>query len=243
METLPFETCPAAPDAVDKLPSPHIRTLSLPAEADAAEMPADSGERLLQAVAGMEALKAQLYEGAEVVPVSFEEAEPDAEAVPDEVPPLTDEEAKKIIRRLARYDDEKRALKANYDALVKELDGKRDWLLGLEGKRLQVWVASQLKKGKRSTRILEGVAGFTAQGPKLKVEDPEALLTWAREHQPDAVVEVVDVARLGKPDAYLVPDPETGEKCYQPPSGVKIEPGTDRFYVKSGGKATEESTE
>jgi hypothetical protein len=164
-------------------------------------------------------------------------------ALPDpEPPPMTDAEALAAIKRLRRYDDDLRALDANYKALKKETEGKRDRFLALEGERLQAWTASKLKGNRRSVRTLEGVASFRTIPGRVKVTNTALALEWARKFG-EVVTETVE--RL--PGSYLDPeqwrtiDNETGEEIYDPPAGLVVEPERTTFSVKSGAKAETET--
>ncbi len=157
------------------------------------------------------------------------------ELAPDPVlPPLTDEEARRIIRRLARCDDELAALKSNYETLRRQVEDKRSFILGSESERLQLWAAEQIRGKARSVRLLEGVIGWRTNPARLVITNDTLVLEYCREHLPQAVVETVDRSRLPKAEALREHDPETGEVRYRELPGLAVVPAAEVFYVKSG---------
>lgn len=171
----------------------------------------------------------------------FDLIEPPAPCeAPGELPPLTDAEAHYVIRRLARIDGELGALKANYEALRRDLEREREHVLAGDGARLREWTAAQLRGRRRSVRTLAGVAGFRTVPARLTVVDAGAVLAWARTAAPEALRETVDAGALGGPERFRQVDGETGEVGYAPPPGIEITPARETFYVKAGGAAESE---
>lgn len=165
--------------------------------------------------------------------------EPDAfddPAAGADLPPLSDAEAHAIIRRLARIDDERTALTANYRTLDHELETRRDRILEVEGGRLADWTDHGLRGRKRSVRTLHGVAGFRTQPPRFVVEDERRAVEWATasEHRAAQFLVRKFDCRGIRPGEFEWLDEETGEMIAGPPPGVGIVPERQAFYVKSG---------
>ena len=156
----------------------------------------------------------------------------DYPAAPPVGPPMmTDAEALAAIKRLRRYDDDLRALDANYKALKKATEDKRERFLALEGERLKTWTASKLKGNRRSVRTLEGVAQFRTVPAKVRIVDEALALEWARKYDRVETVERLPPSIL-KAARWKTTDPETGEEIYDAPVGLEITAEYSTFTVK-----------
>jgi hypothetical protein len=168
--------------------------------------------------------------GPEPLPGEDLPGEPDHPAEVAELPPLTDAEAKALVRRLAVLHDAERSLMANYRQMKRDLEAERDHLLACEETRLRAWAATQYKRGARSRTLLEGVIGLREVPLAATVLRQEAAVEWAYAHCPQAIEEVVDLKYLDLAQFRAV-DPETGEVRYEAPEWLQIRPARDVFYV------------
>ncbi len=96
------------------------------------------------------------------------------------------------------------------------------------GGQLEAWVQHMIAASggrRKSVSFPAGTVGYRRVGPKLIVEDKEAVLRWAKEHVPDAVVvtERLLKAKLNEvmETTGLIPD-----------EGVHFEPATERLFVR-----------
>ena len=78
---------------------------------------------------------------------------------------------------------------------------------------------------RKSVSLPAGTIGFRIAGAKLVIEDEEEVLRWARNAQPNLVVIEKSISKSGLNQYFE----DTGEI---PPSGVRIEPEKEKFYVK-----------
>ena len=96
------------------------------------------------------------------------------------------------------------------------------------GQQLREWASVRIREfnGRRKSVCLPaGTVGFRHEGPKLIVEDEQAVIAWARTNNAD-VVSVVE--RLSKSALNDLVE-RTGE---MPDRGVRVEPEREAFYVK-----------
>lgn len=164
---------------------------------------------------------------------------PEPEDVLPEPEPMTDADAHGVIRRLAALDDEERALTANYKALQKDLEARREWLMQQEGQRLREWTLRNLKGKRRSVRTLHGVASFRTVPGRVTVTNEAEALEWARQYHSTLIEERLNVKRL-KPEQFEEFDQDTGSFRYVAPEGLEVIPAREVFAVKSGGAAESE---
>lgn len=144
-------------------------------------------------------------------------------------PPLmTDAEALAAIKRLRRYDDDLRNYEAQYKALKKVTEDKRERFLDLEGERLQAWTASKLKGNRRSVRTLEGVAQFRTVPARVRIVDEALALAWACEE--GMVAPKMEIV-MPRPTAFQKIG-DDGTVGYEAPPGFEVIPERTTFTVK-----------
>lgn len=97
------------------------------------------------------------------------------------------------------------------------------------GPQLRHWLMQELAtRGGRckSIHLPAGSIGFRRRGPKLVIDDADALLAWAKEHAPQ-LVQVKEEVSKSKLNEHLA---HTGEV---PSTGVHLESDTQAFYVSN----------
>ena len=101
-------------------------------------------------------------------------------------------------------------------------------LLWLFGRQLEAWAAAEIAKSgcrRRSVSLPAGTLSFRRVGARLIVDDEVAVLKWAREHCPEAIVTTERVSRTALAELMratgIVPD-----------VGAHVEPETERFHIK-----------
>ena len=105
---------------------------------------------------------------------------------------------------------------------------EEDYLLLRFGRELRDFaLAAIAEQGSRqkSISLPAGRIGFRHAGMKLVIDDEEAVLRWARKTQPNLVVIQESISKSGLNQYFE----DTGEI---PPSGVRVEPEDEKFYVK-----------
>ena len=100
-------------------------------------------------------------------------------------------------------------------------------LMFLFGRQIEAWAKAEIEKlhKRKSLALPAGCVGFRTVAAKLVIDDEQAVMVWAKQNCPKAIVVV---ERLSKSliDEYVK---ESGEV---PESGVHIEPEAERFYIK-----------
>ncbi len=101
-------------------------------------------------------------------------------------------------------------------------------LLWLFGRQLEAWAAGEIAKSggrRKSVSLPAGTLSYRRIGPRLVVDDEVAVLKWAREHCPEAIVTTERVSRTALAELMratgIVPD-----------VGAHVEPETERFHIK-----------
>ena len=101
-------------------------------------------------------------------------------------------------------------------------------LLFLFGRQIEAWAKDEIGKlnGRRKTINLPGgTIGFRTAPTRLVVDDEAAVISWARQNLP---VAVVTVEKLSKSTLN-----EYAEKTgVIPDAGVHVEPQADKFFVR-----------
>jgi hypothetical protein len=100
-------------------------------------------------------------------------------------------------------------------------------LMFLFGRQLEGWAKAEIEKlhNKKSLPLPAGTVGFRTIAPKLVVDDEHAVLRWAKENCPQAVVVVERLAKSVLDEAVE----KTG--CI-PDDGAHIDQGGERFFIK-----------
>lgn len=101
-------------------------------------------------------------------------------------------------------------------------------LLWRFGRQLEAWAAGEIAKtgGRlKSVALPAGTLSYRRLGPRLIVDDEVAVLNWAREHCPEAVVTTERVSRTALAEMMRA----TG---VMPDEGAHVEPATERFHIK-----------
>lgn len=78
---------------------------------------------------------------------------------------------------------------------------------------------------RKSVTLPAGTIGFRRTGTKLVIDDEEKVIIWARKAQPNLIITQESISKSGLNQYF----DETGEI---PPSGVRVEPELEKFYVK-----------
>lgn len=101
-------------------------------------------------------------------------------------------------------------------------------LFFLFGRQAEAWAKGEIEKqkGKRkSIPLPAGVIGFRTVNACLQVDDEQAVLRWASEHCPSAVVVVKKLSRTELKGHFE----KTGEV---PPEGAHVEPRKETFFIR-----------
>jgi hypothetical protein len=101
-------------------------------------------------------------------------------------------------------------------------------LMYLFGRQIEQWAGNEITKlnGKRKSLVLPGgTVGFRKANAKLVVDDEQAVILWAKDNCPQAVVTVEKLAKI-------ILDQYVHETGHSPEDGVHIEPETERFFIR-----------
>ena len=164
------------------------------------------------------------------------EAEVDAEHLPSDtpaLPPLTDDEAERLVDSYCSHLDRIARLGANHKARVAEEQAKADRILALHGARLREYYDRRVTGKSKTVRLATGVLQTSLTPRRVVVTSPDALLAYARENAPGAIREVADAGALVSLTGGVPTDPATGEVLDSLPPGVEVAGGEERFRVKS----------
>ncbi len=136
-----------------------------------------------------------------------------------------------LLRKLANLDTEKTRVKAQAEAILRQLDTDREGLLYLYGSQLEAFTRQELAKTgnrRKSLTLLQGTCGFRTVPARMSVTDAAAALDYAKANLPEAVktLETLD------PAAYRKRAEETGELL----PGLVALPSQEAFSVKFSGK-------
>lgn len=125
-------------------------------------------------------------------------------------------EARAYAKRVAAWADRE----------VRRAERDEQFLLMRYGQQLQDFAAreiARLRGRRRSVCLPGGTLGFRKVGPTLLFDDPEAVLKWARQSCPTAVITRQTVSKSTVNQHVEA----TGEL----PDGSRVEESRDRFYV------------
>lgn len=132
---------------------------------------------------------------------------------------------------VAAIEKRKKTLLANLEAMGRPAGHRVTWLRRRFEDELKAWAEKELEGEKtRSIRTPFGQLAFRKVNERIKVDDEEAAIAWAKKHQPDAVktTEKILVSEL---PVLLGFDPDEPAKA---PPGCHLEPAHDSFTVKTG---------
>lgn len=149
---------------------------------------------------------------------------------------ISDAKADSLIDALASMDERQRRIKAQAEAMCREIDNERKGLLFVHETDLREWCQSKLKGKARSVKRLVGTVGFRTVPGRVVVTDPDAALEWCRTYNRDAIREALDPKKLLAHDDL---DIETGELVKRTGQGCEWVAERTSFYVK-GCKAESE---
>lgn len=138
------------------------------------------------------------------------------------------ETANWVLRHIAAAAGYKSRVKAWAEAEVRRAEREEEWFRRRFAGELVEWTRGEVAKlnGRRkSINLPAGVLGFRKLSPKLVVDDEAAVLAWARDHFPKAIVTVV---RLDKASLNQLFE-EAGEI---PDGGAHVEPAGEKFYLR-----------
>lgn len=142
---------------------------------------------------------------------------------------ISDAQADSLIDRLASMDERQRRIKAQADAMCREIDNERKSLLFKHEADLREWTMSKLKGKSRSVKRLVGTCAFRTVPGRVVVTDPDEALAFCRQWLPEAIRETVDVKALSPLPEI---DPETGEITQTVPTGCEWVPARETFTVR-----------
>lgn len=158
---------------------------------------------------------------------------------PDASPTLTDAEADTLIDRLASFDERQRRIRAQAEAMCKDIDRQRQGVLYKHETALREWTARKLRGKSRSVKRLVGSIGFRTVPGRMTVHalDYDRALAWAKANLPEAVKETVDLKAVKPVEDY---HPDTGEVGLRPPAPCfQWQPERESFFVKGSRTAAE----
>ena len=145
-----------------------------------------------------------------------------------EPPPLdviSDAEADALIDRLASLDERQRRIRAQADAMCRDIERQRQSVLYAHETDLRAWAMSKLRGNRRTVKRLVGSVSFRTVPGRALIVDPTRALDWCREYLPAAIKETVDPKAVltGETDADGVP---------AVPPGVEWVPARETFAVR-----------
>jgi len=138
------------------------------------------------------------------------------------------EKANWLIRRLVECRTYAERARAFSERECRRAEREEQMLMARFARQLEEWLAEELRRrgGRRKSLALPaGTVGIRRVGPKLVIENKEAVLRWAKTHVPDAVVVT---ERLLKSRLNEVME-ATG---LIPEEGAHVEPSQERLFVR-----------
>jgi phage host-nuclease inhibitor protein Gam len=94
---------------------------------------------------------------------------------------------------------------------------------------LQLWAGANLPRRGKTIQLLTGALSFRTIKGGPRIRDAAAVLTWAEEHAPEAIVETVTTTRKPSAEAIAALYRETGEI----PPGVEVAEEREQLYIKA----------
>ena len=125
-------------------------------------------------------------------------------------------------------------LAQNMTTMIKRREQRRQWLETRFSADLEEYAMHNLPKGKKSWVCPYGKVQFRSSPAKLKVEDQETVLKWAKESQPQAVKVTESFLISEVPDmvkAELMADPITATVM-----GFSVVPESETCTISTGVK-------
>lgn len=115
----------------------------------------------------------------------------------------------------------------NFDAMVKDVQRKKDGLLWKFGRMIEDFARGNLPKGKKTWTCPTMSVSFRLSGPRLSVTDPDLALSWARDNAPEAVVvkESFQVSKL--------PQDAKESLMQSPVGGFEVVPEKETASIKT----------
>jgi hypothetical protein len=150
-----------------------------------------------------------------------------ATVVPQQFEVRDRDSAEWLVRKVVEATNYIDRVKHQANREIRRTQRERDFLLLRYGPQLQRWARTELEKHKgrrKSILLLSGSVGWRSISTKLVIEDMLAVVHWAKKHCRKAVVVVEKVRKSTINEQFKT----TGEI----PDGIRVEPATERFYVR-----------
>jgi hypothetical protein len=132
-----------------------------------------------------------------------------------------------LVRKVVEASNYIDRVKHQAEREIRRTQRERDFLLLRYGPQLQRWARIELEnyKGRRkSVLLLSGSVGWRSISAKLVIEDMLVVVKWAKKHCRKAVVVVEKVRKSTINEQF--------KTTCEIPDGIRVEPATERFYVK-----------
>lgn len=133
-----------------------------------------------------------------------------------------------VVRKILEARAYRQRIRTWAEVEVRRAERQEQFFLGRFGRQLDRWLRSQLEtrqSRQRSINLPAGRVGLRKQKPKLIVDDPEAVLEWAKQVAPNLVTVQESVSKSDL-NSHLE---QTGEF---PARGVHLDEGGDRLVVQ-----------
>lgn len=140
----------------------------------------------------------------------------------------TEEKASWVIGKRNALESKKAILKAQYDAMKKDIENDlRTWdYVFME--KLKAFVRGAIPHGKKHIKFLTGTAGFRKGVESLEIENEADAMKWAETYCPEAI----KTEKRLLVSALKEKIKETGEV----PPGTKLNEAGENFYVREESK-------
>ena len=148
--------------------------------------------------------------------------------VPHQFAVVDEKSANWLVRRIVAAREYAERVKEWAALEVRRAEREQQTLMLLYGRQAEAWAATEIAKfnGRRkSVNLPGGTIGFRRLPSRLVVDDEAAVMVWAREHCPPAIVVVEKLSKTIF-DQYVK---DTG---HVPDGGVHVEPAGEKFYIR-----------